>query len=307
VTAQCRNCGAELTGRYCSACGQTADVGIPSFRRIVGDAVGDLYNLDSRVWRSVLTLVRKPGRLTTAYVDGQRARYTPPFRLYAASSIVFFLLFSLPRLGSDSEDTPPATDAQPATGALAPEIPALPTEVDPDSIYLTTDADGWSCNFVDDDTDPEMRERLEAACEKIEEDTGASLANAVTDNTPVMMLVFIPIVAALMRLLYLFAGRKYVEHLVFFLHLHALFFVTGIVVIVLARIDDLLPWLRWPVLLVNLAAWLYFPVYLYLAMRHVYGQGHVMTAVKYVTLGFGYFLALVITLFGLFAVTVATL
>jgi len=42
-------------------------------------------------------------------------------------------------------------------------------------------------------------------------------------------------------------------------------------------------------------------------MRHVYGQGHALTAIKYVTLGFGYFLALVVTLFGLFAVTVATL
>jgi hypothetical protein len=54
-------------------------------------------------------------------------------------------------------------------------------------------------------------------------------------------------------------------------------------------------------------AWVYFPVYLYRAMRHVYRQGHALTAVKYVSLGFGYFVALLITLLGLFVVTVLTL
>jgi hypothetical protein len=309
VTGECKNCGAQLAGRYCSACGQAADVGIPSFGRVAADAIGDLYNVDSRMWRSLLTLVRQPGRLTNLYLEGKRASYTPPFRLYAASSIAFFLLLSLFQIGGDggADEGPAASDDPPVAGAPAPAEPAVPPAAERGSIYFMTDEDGWSCNFVDEDTDPQLRARLEAACEKIEQETGASLSRAVVDNVPIMMLVFIPLVAGLMRLLYLFTRRKYVEHLVFFLHVHAFFFVTAIAVMVVSGVAGLVPWLRWPVLFLSIGAWLYFPVYVYRAMRHVYRQGHALTAVKYVSLGFGYFVALLITLFGLFFFTVATL
>jgi hypothetical protein len=252
-------------------------------------------------------LIGKPGHLTSRYLDGQRASYTPPFRLYAASSIAFFLLFSLARLGDDPNDGATAPGELPFAGAAVPDEPVLPPEVGETSFFLESDEDGWRCNFTDEATDPAMRERLEAACEKIEQDTSGSFARAIGNNVPIMMLVFIPLVAALMRVVYLFARRKYVEHLVFFLHLHALFFVTGIVVILLAWAADLVSWLWWPVLLLQLVGWGYFPVYVYRAMRHVYRQGHALTAVKYVSLGFGYFVALLITVMGLFAVTVATL
>lgn len=306
MTGECKNCGAQLVGRYCSACGQAAEVGIPSFGRVAADAIGDLYNVDSRMWRTLLTLVRKPGRLTTLYLDGQRASYTPPFRLYAASSITFFLLFSLARVVFAPAEGEPTSDAPPGAGATAQEERS-PPEVEPGSIYLEADEDGWSCNFVDEDTDPALRERLEAACEEIEQESGASFTRAITDNIPIMMLVFIPLVAGLMRVLYLFARRKYVEHLVFFLHIHAFFFVIAIAVILLGSIGAVVPFLVWPMRIASALAWVYFPIYLYRAMRHVYRQGHALTAAKYVSLGFGYFVALLITLFGLFAVTVATL
>jgi hypothetical protein len=309
VTGECKNCGTALAGRYCSECGQAADVRIPSFGRVAADALGDLYNFDSRMWRSLLTLVREPGRLTSRFLDGQRARYTPPFRLYAAASILFFLLFSLGRLVADPAADRAVTEGLSAAGAPALEelVPEVEVGVAEDSFILEQDDDGWHCNFVDENTDPALRERLEAACEKIERDTSGSFARAIGNNVPVMMLVFIPLVAALMRVLYLFAGRKYVEHLVFFLHLHALFFVTGITVIVLSLVAHFVSWLWWPVLIVQIAAWVYFPVYVYRAMRHVYRQGHALTAVKYVSLGLGYFVALLFTVMGLFAVTVATL
>ena len=122
-----------------------------------------------------------------------------------------------------------------------------------------------------------------------------------------MMLLFIPLVAALMRVLYLFAGRRYVEHLVFFLHVHTMFFLMATVTILLGRLADLWSWLAIVVLLASLAVWLYFPVYLYRAMRRVYRQGHALTAVKYVLLGGGYFVALIATVLGLLIFTAVTL
>jgi hypothetical protein len=296
TTADCQNCGAALAGTYCSACGQKADVRIPSLGALLADAFGDLFNFDSRIWRSLATLALKPGRLTRSYLEGRRARHTPPFRMYVVTSVMFFLVFSLVRTLD-----PPAESAAAAADDVAavPGAPALPQPnsdeaAESSQVHITVEDGEWSCNLIDRDVPLRLRRRLEAACAEIQGDN-TSYARAFGDNVPVMMLVFIPIVAGIMRLLYLFARRKYVEHLLFFLHVHTFFFFTAIVTLILS-LGLALPLLQWPLRIVIFAAWFYFPVYLYLAMRHVYAQGHLLTAVKYVVLGGSYVIAFVYTL-----------
>jgi Protein of unknown function (DUF3667) len=291
--AECKNCGATLAGRYCSACGQAADVRIPSFGRLVVDALGDVFSFDSRVWRSLAMLVR-PGRLTSRFLEGQRASYTPPFRLYIVTSLVFFAIFSL---AGGEQDTAPIT---------VENAGDAPRSTEEEPFGINVDENGWSCN-LDRDLNPELRARLVAACEKIEADSGASFMRAFTGHFPVMMLVFIPLIAGLMKLLHIFSRRKYVEHLVFFGHIHAFFFLIGTITILLSRLVRLVPFLEWPVGIATYAAWIYFPIYLYLAMRHVYRQGHVLTALKYVLLGGGYAVAMLTTLLGLIVYTAVTL
>jgi hypothetical protein len=236
-------------------------VRILSLGRLVADALVDFTNFDSRIWRSLVTLTFKPGRLTSAYVAGQRARYAPPFRMYVVTSVAFFVAFSLTRLLSSPPNEPvegaqieasvnATVDAALAEAGLAPQrlgppgraVPDAPepdaATVNPDYFNLSRDDDGsWECDF-DQKMEPQMRARLEAACRKIENDSGASFVRAFADNFPVMMLVFIPLVAAIMKVLYLFARRKYVEHLLFFLHVHTFFFSDG------ARVDSVRAWCR---------------------------------------------------------------
>jgi hypothetical protein len=323
TAADCQNCGVPLAGAYCSACGQKGDVRVPSLAALVGDALGDLFNFDSRIWRSLVALVFKPGGLTAAYLAGQRARYAPPFRMYVITSLTFFVLFSFVRLTAPSTDEAAAAinetaasidasvnaavaEALEGAGVREPEQ-SEPPNAEPGAFNVTLDDDGgWNC-AIDQGLDPAMRARLEAACRKIEGDSGASFGRAFVDNVPVMMLVFIPIVAALMKVLYLFARRKYVEHLVFFLHLHTFFFLIALVTLVTGRTAERLAWFEWPATIVGYAAWIYFPVYVYVAMRRVYAQGHAMTMAKYLTLGVGYFLAFMLTLLGLIVFTAVTL
>jgi hypothetical protein len=52
---------------------------------------------------------------------------------------------------------------------------------------------------------------------------------------------------------------------------------------------------------------LYIPFYLYLAMRRVYGQGRVVTLIKYSVLGVAYLFSMVITGLGLLFYTALTL
>ena len=88
----CLNCGAALGGQYCGTCGQRAASRLISIWELLRDAFGDLLELDSRVWRTLIPLMIRPGQLTRDYLEGRRARYMPPFRMYLVMSIVFFLV-----------------------------------------------------------------------------------------------------------------------------------------------------------------------------------------------------------------------
>ena len=88
----CLNCGTALGGQYCGSCGQRAASRLISIWELLRDAFGDLLELDSRLWRTLIQMMIRPGKLTRDYLEGRRARYMPPFRMYLVLSIVFFLV-----------------------------------------------------------------------------------------------------------------------------------------------------------------------------------------------------------------------
>lgn len=88
----CLNCGSTLSGQYCGNCGQRAQTRLISIWQLLREAFGDLLELDSRLWRTLIPLTIRPGKLTRDYLEGRRARFMPPFRTYLVLSIVFFLV-----------------------------------------------------------------------------------------------------------------------------------------------------------------------------------------------------------------------
>jgi hypothetical protein len=88
----CLNCGTALGGQYCGNCGQRARSRLISIWELTQEAFGDLFELDSRLWRTLVPLFARPGKLTREYLEGRRARYMPPFRTYIVLSIFFFLI-----------------------------------------------------------------------------------------------------------------------------------------------------------------------------------------------------------------------
>jgi hypothetical protein len=88
----CLNCGTLLSGQYCGNCGQRARSRLISIWELTREAFGDLLELDSRLWRTLIPLFGRPGMLTRAYLEGRRASYMPPFRTYLVLSIFFFLI-----------------------------------------------------------------------------------------------------------------------------------------------------------------------------------------------------------------------
>jgi len=88
----CLNCGSTLSGQYCGNCGQRAATRLISIWQLLREAFGDLLELDSRLWRTLIPLTIRPGKLTRDYLEGRRARFMPPFRTYLVLSIIFFLV-----------------------------------------------------------------------------------------------------------------------------------------------------------------------------------------------------------------------
>ena len=86
----CLNCGAPLQGAYCHACGQPVKGMIRPLSGMLHDVADTIFNIDSRVFHSLLPLYFRPGVLTREYFAGRRTRYVTPFRLYFFLSVLAF-------------------------------------------------------------------------------------------------------------------------------------------------------------------------------------------------------------------------
>lgn len=89
-SAVCHNCGASLAGPFCAACGQKAQPLDPSLHDLLHDFTHEMLHVDGRIFRSVQKLLLAPGFLTVEHVEGRRARWIPPLRLYLIFSLIYF-------------------------------------------------------------------------------------------------------------------------------------------------------------------------------------------------------------------------
>lgn len=89
----CLNCGATLIGRYCHICGQENTVRHEGFWHMVKHFFYDITHFDSKFFDTLKLLLFKPGFLSKEYVNGRRASYLHPVKMYVFTSAVFFLIF----------------------------------------------------------------------------------------------------------------------------------------------------------------------------------------------------------------------
>ena len=303
----CQNCGAKLSNQYCSVCGQRAVVRIVSLWDVLHELVDELFFLESRVWRTLGPLFFRPGRLTMDYLAGRRARYVPPVRLYIVLSVIFFVLVSVTdkvQIDLDDDVSPQQiSDAQETPGAPGSSESSQDAVTDADKIDSEDDEFLDSCTIGDDWTDSvpfgtEIHEELLAACYKILADRGQSFKSALVDDIPMMMIVFIPLLALSMKFLYLFSRRYYVEHLLFFVHYHAFGFLMLTLLTLSDELAEVIPALEKPHGILFSAGLIYLFIYLFQAMRRVYDQGIFLTSVKYVFLMLSYVICLALSFTG---------
>jgi hypothetical protein len=77
---RCLNCGAVVDGNFCGNCGQTVDVQRLTLTVFLKKLVRKALDVDSPYVRTLIGMVRRPGRLISAYVSGQRKPYANPLK-----------------------------------------------------------------------------------------------------------------------------------------------------------------------------------------------------------------------------------
>lgn len=160
-----------------------------------------MLHVDGRIVQSIRRLLLSPGFLTREYLQGRRARWISPIRLYLIFSVVFFALstFTPMRVG----------------------------------IYESRSRSGW---FSIRNT-PQARvavtgdEDEDAAAKKLGYDSFTALRDAVNHAiltwVPRVMFVLLPFFASLVALAYRRVDRNYLHHLMFAVHVHAAWFAVG--------------------------------------------------------------------------------
>ena len=94
-----------------------------------------------------------------------------------------------------------------------------------------------------------------------------------------MMLFCIPIFAMILKILYVFQRRYYIEHLVYALNIHAFAYMAAVVITLIGMgASRVVPGIQ-PLLVFVLS--LVATVQVFVSIRRVYGQGWIFTAFKF--------------------------
>lgn len=259
----CHNCGAAVDYNYCSVCGQETRLHVPSAGEFIHEFIGHYIAIEGRLWQTLYFLLFKPGFLTAEYIAGRRIRYVQPLRVYLTFSLIFFALLKLagPTIAEHDaarERASVAASAHPSRAAVA----RASKSIDPDA---TIDL-GWN---------PVLEARANAFMALPIEERDRLISGAFYAYVPYAMFCLMPLFAFYLKLLYLGAGRRYGEHLLFALHTNAFAFaVLGVLILFSSMNMGLLAFL----------AGLWMVCYLPLAMRRVYGGSRLATGVRWIVL-----------------------
>lgn len=91
----CKNCNAKLNGTYCSNCGQKVyDETDKSLSNLIHEAFQFMTSFDGKIFNTVKTIYRFPGKISMDYANGIRQRYYKPFSFYLWV-VILYLLFPM--------------------------------------------------------------------------------------------------------------------------------------------------------------------------------------------------------------------
>lgn len=297
----CLNCREPLTGRYCSKCGQDSQEHMDSVWHLFKHFFEDITHYDGKLWNTVRPLLTRPGFLTQQFLQGKRASYLNPVRMFIFFNFVFFLLIiELPGSGSQSGKGHPTVIS---TGAIAQDSvkqqlhdadSIMNQELNLDKMVTIRSSDNYTSFSQYDSAQqalpPDKRDgrfnRLIAEkwipfSQLLKRDPNAveERANEIfLHNSAKLTFVFIIICSCLLYLLYFRKHANMVDHALFSVHLGCTFLLLSVGMLLFRYIPH--------AGYIALALFLYGNYYFFRALRVVYGQSFSKTALKYCIINF---------------------
>ncbi|PKP29971.1 MAG: hypothetical protein CVT99_15195 [Bacteroidetes bacterium HGW-Bacteroidetes-16] len=315
----CQNCETEFKGHYCPRCGQSTKEFDRPFSILIYDFMGTIFAFDARFFRTFKTVLFNPGRFSTDYMNGKRARYMKPFQFYVFVSFVFFLLLSI------------------QTNRLIERNIKLSEDLTSDSLTMDSLVDtgeqsllqmNWNSDSLAQDSlkvlsKGSKRERTiitlskaKTYLEKIQAKGGHTegeeriLQNALKMlNYPDAFIsklykylswsffLVMPIFAFWLWLFFRKKRKYYSAHFIYSLILHATIFLvfTLILVIKMTFPDKSIYW-------ENYLFWL-IPIYVWIGMKQYYGRSVLRTTFNFLFLGGVYTFSMIVTVIMVFLVS----
>ena len=249
--SDCANCGQAFVPeqrRFCPECGQETRVRPPRLGEFLQQFGGAYFATEGALWRTLKLLLFKPGELTRQYLAGRRKHYVLPLRLYLSISLITLLLVRVLASGTVEIKPEASKEITKATSQMEINVGGGSAGLR-DGVFFCDNLPAWVCKRFQRRIDVDPR-AMSAAVDGIKERFLGNLGGA--------MFLLLPSFALWLKLVYRSRRLHYTEHLVFALHVHALWFLALAVVMTGSG---------WLVFLAMLGV----PVYTLLAMQRVYG------------------------------------
>lgn len=200
-TPICRNCGSPVSANFCASCGQSSNINLsPTLKDIFHDLFHEVTHLDGKIFQTFKQLFRHPGKLTSEYLAGRRKKYINPLRVYLTCSLIFFSVST-------------ATGSMPFEFNIQREDPNENIE----AIRLAP-LRQVARGVKRYQSDPAHRDVL---------------AQSFMSVFPKMFLLFVPILAGLLKLSYWRRGKPFAHYFYFSLHYYAAHFACLSVVVLM--------------------------------------------------------------------------
>lgn len=256
VESSCRNCNSSLHGRFCSHCGQQHKHLDPTLHDLFHEMLHEFAHLDGKIFKTLKQLLLYPGRLSAEFLEGKRARYIGPLRLYLTTSLIFFILASHESFRGVNEN--------PSDHEI--DVKVLDKE------SHKTDLEGkFSRSIKQALEEPELFKHIFLA------------------NTSKVMFVIVPLFALGLRIAYHNRRYRYPGYIYFSLHYHSWLFLMMSLYIVFGVFKAHFLQHAWGVLFLPGMS-----LYLFIAQKKVFGGSSLKTLLRMMFLAMFYFPCLLV-------------
>jgi len=310
-SSYCTNCGKVLQpeDNFCPHCGQENDNKRQSFGGVMSDLIQGFLSIDSRLRDSIPALLFRPAFLTKEYLRGKRQSYLDPVRMFIAIVVIYFLIASI---GHDNEkdnngnikkdSTSLSINSETDSIQIIQEGPLKFSVFENDLSVVVAD----SLSELNDELeiDEKHYSQIRAMVKSGITDTRKIMDSLNIENTfwnrfyygevvkfaktdfndlkdyfvsklPWIIFFMMPVFAFILKIVYIRKRYLFVDHLIFAFHLHAFYFMIGILYVITSTITG-----YEPDALANGST----IIYTLFALKNFYGQGWIKTLLKSIVL-----------------------